>query len=302
LLLFLLIFFTVLVFGVLYVFWVAPLWFLPVLEWLTPGVLFRVRTSEPLVALSFDDGPHPEFTPRVLEILQQHQARATFFLIGERAARRPALVDAILAAGHELGNHCWRDGPIVKLTDEDFARSLDQTAEVLHRVPGSLGTPITRLAAGSATGAAAEPSSPQATSPPTGTSHGAEHQPTVPSRVPAALRAQSSAPLKTFSQPKFFRAPGGVAWPRQWRLARQRGYLGVLGCAYPHDPMHPPIWYIRWLINKNLRPGTIVILHDGIKDPSRTVAALPAILEQGRRRGFTFVTIGDLLTRVVAGL
>jgi peptidoglycan-N-acetylglucosamine deacetylase len=235
-----LIFVGVVVLGALYVFWVAPLWFLPVLEWLTPGVLFRVRTSEPLVGLSFDDGPHPDFTPRVLEILQKQGARATFFLIGERAARCPTLVDAIRAAGHELGNHCWRDGSIVGLTDEEFARSLEQTEQVLQR--DALGTPISRLAT------------------------------------------------------KFFRAPGGVAWPRQWRLARGRGYLGVLGCAYPHDPMHPPIWYMRWLINKNLRPGTIVILHDGIQDPSRTVAALPAILERGCSRGFRFVTVGELIT------
>jgi peptidoglycan-N-acetylglucosamine deacetylase len=262
LLLFLLMFFAVAVFGVLYVFWVAPLWFLPVLEWLTPGVLFRARATEPAVGLSFDDGPDPEFTPRVLEILQKHQARATFFLIGERAARYPALVDAILAAGHELGNHCWRDGPILGLTDEEFARSLDQTERVLQRdttTRSPLGTPISRLGA----------------------------------QAPTETPPQSE---RSFSQPKFFRAPGGVALPRQWRLARQRGYLGVLGCAYPHDPTHPPIWYIRWLINKNLRPGTIMILHDGIKDASRTVAALPAILEQGRKRGFRFVSVGELLT------
>jgi peptidoglycan-N-acetylglucosamine deacetylase len=258
LLLSLLIIFAVLMLGVLYIFWVAPLWFLPVLERISPGVIFRVRTQEPLVALSFDDGPHPEFTPCVLEILRQHDARATFFLIGERAARHPALVDAILAGGHDLGNHCWRDGPIIALSDDDFARSLDQTEEVLRR-GAFLGTPISRLAVSAVTG----------TSP-----------------------GQTGRP---FSPSKFFRAPGGVAWPRQWKLARQRGYLGVLGCAYPHDPMHPPIWYMRWLIDKNLRPGAIVILHDGIKDPSRTVAALPAILAQGRKKGFRFVGVGELI-------
>jgi hypothetical protein len=61
-------------------------------------------------------------------------------------------------------------------------------------------------------------------------------------------------------EPKLFRAPGGVAWPRQVRLARAQGYTYVLGSAYPHDPMHPPAWYITWLIEKNLAPGTIVIL------------------------------------------
>lgn len=77
---------------VLYVFLVEPLWVVPLLEQLTPQVTYRVRTNLPLVALSFDDGPHPVFTPQVLEILQRYGARATFFLIGDRAERHPEIV------------------------------------------------------------------------------------------------------------------------------------------------------------------------------------------------------------------
>lgn len=94
---------------------------------------------------------------------------------------------------------------------------------------------------------------------------------------------------------KLFRPPGGVAWPRQLRLARTKGYTPVLGSAYPHDPMHPPVWYIRWLVVKNLRPGAIVILHDGIRDPSRSIEALPQILAYGKAHGLEFVPIGTLM-------
>ena len=59
--------------------------------------------------------------------------------------------------------------------------------------------------------------------------------------------------------------------------------------------MRPPVAYIRWLIEKNLAPGTIVILHDGIRDARRSVAALPQILEEGTRRGLRFVSIGELV-------
>jgi len=59
--------------------------------------------------------------------------------------------------------------------------------------------------------------------------------------------------------------------------------------------MRPPVAYIRWLIEKNLRPGTIVILHDGIRDATRSVEALPQILEEGKRRGLRFVSIGELV-------
>ncbi len=94
---------------------------------------------------------------------------------------------------------------------------------------------------------------------------------------------------------KLFRPPGGVARPGQLRFARSRGYECVLGCAYPHDPMRTPVWYMRWLVEKNLRPGTIVILHDGISDPSRSLEALPHILAAGSERKLEFVSIGTLM-------
>jgi len=60
------------------------------------------------VAITIDDGPEPEITPRVLELLDAHQARATFFCIGERVARYPALARAIVARGHGIENHTYR--------------------------------------------------------------------------------------------------------------------------------------------------------------------------------------------------
>ena len=60
------------------------------------------------IALTLDDGPDPEVTPRVLELLERHGARATFFCIGERVAAHPALARQIAAAGHALENHSQR--------------------------------------------------------------------------------------------------------------------------------------------------------------------------------------------------
>lgn len=59
--------------------------------------------------------------------------------------------------------------------------------------------------------------------------------------------------------------------------------------------MPPPLWYIRWLIEKNLVPGTIIILHDGIADSTRSIRALPSILEAGSRKGLRFVSISELV-------
>ena len=214
----------------LFVFWVEPLIIVGVLEQLTPNVQYRVRTSQPFVALSFDDGPHPIFTPKVLEILQNHNAKATFFLIGERARRYPELVARIKSEGHEVANHYSMNASTLGHSDSEFLDHLEGTENAIGP-----------------------------------------------------------------SEPKLFRAPGGVAWPRQLRLAKTNGYTCVLGTAYPHDPMHPPVWYIKWLINKNLVPGTIIVLHDGISDPTRSIKALPHVLKHGREKGLTFVSIGELM-------
>ena len=92
-----------------------------------------------------------------------------------------------------------------------------------------------------------------------------------------------------------FRSARALAWSDQLQLASARGYTSVVGSAYPHDPAHPPVWYIRWLVKKNLGPGAIVILHDGIPDPSRTIEALPNLRVTGHKRGLQFVTVGVLM-------
>lgn len=84
-----------------------------------------------MTALTFDDGPHPATTPALLEVLARHGARATFFLIGERALAHPTVVADIVAAGHELGNHLWSDRPSARLSKETFRAELARTGEEL---------------------------------------------------------------------------------------------------------------------------------------------------------------------------
>ncbi len=78
-------------------------------------------------ALTFDDGPHPQGTPAVLEALASHGARATFFLVGEQVLRSPTLAAEIVAAGHEVGLHCHRHRNLLRLAPwqvrEDLARA-----------------------------------------------------------------------------------------------------------------------------------------------------------------------------------
>ena len=71
------------------------------------GTITAVSTTEPLVALTFDDGPDPATTPRVLSLLDRYDAKATFFMVGERAAAHPTLVETVRERGHAIGNHTW---------------------------------------------------------------------------------------------------------------------------------------------------------------------------------------------------
>ena len=94
-------------------------------------IVVHCRTTLPYVALTIDDGPDPQTTPGLLSVLAGHDARATFFLIGERAIRHQRLVADIAAAGHELGNHLMRDEPSVRLSDAEFERQLRTVHDLL---------------------------------------------------------------------------------------------------------------------------------------------------------------------------
>ncbi|WP_235854779.1 polysaccharide deacetylase family protein [Nonomuraea aridisoli] len=74
---------------------------------LTDGEPASARLPARTVALTFDDGSDPEWTPKVLDVLRRYQAKATFFVVGSKVAQHPELTRRIVAEGHELGNHTY---------------------------------------------------------------------------------------------------------------------------------------------------------------------------------------------------
>lgn len=90
------------------------------------------------VALTFDDGPHPKWTPRVLEALAKHSAKATFFVVGRKAARHPELVKAIVEAGHAVGLHSYAHDRLLSLRREKTVREdLRRGLEAIERITGT---------------------------------------------------------------------------------------------------------------------------------------------------------------------
>lgn len=97
-------------------------------------VVSRAKTTDPVVALTFDDGPDLFTTGPLLELLDRYNVKAAFFVAGERAAKHGELIEAILAGGHEIGNHSYHHDPLLMLRGRrTITREIESTQEVLHR-------------------------------------------------------------------------------------------------------------------------------------------------------------------------
>jgi len=98
---------------------------------LYPDILFHGDPSRPEIALTFDDGPHPRDTPRLLEVLEKHHVRATFFLVGHSVEEHPDMVRQIHRYGHQLALHCYRHIPFPLEDPSTLHSQLERTRKVI---------------------------------------------------------------------------------------------------------------------------------------------------------------------------
>jgi len=185
------------------------------------------QTTAREVWLTIDDGPDPVTTPRLLDLLDRHQARATFFVIGAQVDANPALAAEILRRGHELGNHTQNHPP--------------------HRIWRSW---------------------PQATAS------------EIDACQRAIVRASGRAPTR-------FRAPVGVKNVFLHGLLKRRGIDFVAWSARGFDCILKPDTAVN-LILKGIRPGAIVLVHEGKGDVTR-VALAERVLTEMQARGYRAV-------------
>ena len=117
----------------------------PALASLAPAVfLYRGAPGASGVALTFDDGPHPRHTEMLLEILDRERAKAAFFLQGREVEKYPALVQAIHAAGHELGNHGYSHRRASELGAVAYIKEVQRTQSLLEDTIGAPVAPLFR--------------------------------------------------------------------------------------------------------------------------------------------------------------
>ena len=84
------------------------------------GVSFsQVKTNAPYIAMTYDDGPHPRNTPRLLDMLRKRNIKATFYVVGKNVNLYPQIVRRIVSEGHEIGSHSWSHSNFAKLSDSE---------------------------------------------------------------------------------------------------------------------------------------------------------------------------------------
>ncbi|NEW06261.1 polysaccharide deacetylase family protein [Paenibacillus sp. SYP-B3998] len=100
---------------------------------LAGSVIEHIDHAQKAVCLTFDDGPHPVYTPQILQLLKKYKAKATFFLLGCHVQKYPELVKQIIAEGHEVGNHTWSHADVSTLSDEELLEELEEAEKALWK-------------------------------------------------------------------------------------------------------------------------------------------------------------------------
>jgi peptidoglycan/xylan/chitin deacetylase (PgdA/CDA1 family) len=99
-------------------------------------VVWSVVTDQPIAALTFDDGPHPSLTPRILDMLDRAAVPASFLMMGHNAEAYPGLVAEVVAAGHDIGNHSWRHLNLARTSSTETRREIEIGAEKIEAASG----------------------------------------------------------------------------------------------------------------------------------------------------------------------
>jgi peptidoglycan-N-acetylglucosamine deacetylase len=187
------------------------------------------RQAGKTVALTFDDGPDPRFTPRILAILARAHVPATFFMLGSQAAAHPDLVRRVARTGQAVGGHTWHHARLDRLTWAGVAAEVDCTDRLLARLAGR---PV-----------------------------------------------------------RLVRPPDRTYNSSVVGLLAARGVALTLWTVDARDWTRPGVGRIRATVARELRPGAIILLHDGGGDRSQTVAALPGVLGLLQARGYRAVAL-----------
>lgn len=198
----------------------------------TGEIMWEIATKEKVVALTFDDGPHPKYTAEILDILAKYNAKATFFVVGELAEKNPDLVLRQYNEGHEIANHTYTHPQNATLSKLEL--ELKQTDDLIFSITGY--------------------------------------------------------------RPELFRPVEGQYTDQMISSVANKGYQVVMWSWHQdtEDWKSPGVHRIEKKVLNGVKPGNIILFHDGGGNRSQTVKALEKIIEELHKQGYTFVTVSEL--------
>lgn len=100
------------------------------------GTTYHVNTHDKSVALTFDDGPSSEWTPKILDELKKAGIKATFFMIGKHVAQYPQIARRVAAEGHEIGNHTYKHDTLIYYKKGELKKEIEAAEEIIKQVTG----------------------------------------------------------------------------------------------------------------------------------------------------------------------
>ena len=194
------------------------------------------RNADKKIALTFDDGPHPRYTRRILKILSEYNIKATFFIIGKNVEIYGNVLNEIKDSGHELGNHTFSHQNIKNKNEAEIISEIEACNDAIYKQCG----------------------------------------------------------VKT----KLFRPPGGIMADI---CISNTNILSDYNIIYwsidTLDWAHEPPQKISDNVIKNIKSGDIILMHDYIGRNSPTPAALEIMIPELINRGYSFVTVSELISR-----
>jgi polysaccharide deacetylase family sporulation protein PdaB len=100
------------------------------------NIIWKVSTDQKVIALTFDDGPNPTYTPKILDLLKKYKAKATFFVIGEHVVKYPQIARREVLEGHDIGNHTFTHKYLKKPTMMQVQNEITATQNAIYSVTG----------------------------------------------------------------------------------------------------------------------------------------------------------------------
>lgn len=194
-------------------------------------VFHSKKTTEKIVALTFDDGPDTAETPRVLNVLKAHHLPACFFCIGSKVKGNEALLRRMIAEGHLIGNHTYTHSNLFPFFG--LSRMKEELEQCRHELQQATGQEI-----------------------------------------------------------NLFRPPFGVTNPTIAKAIRQSGFTPIGWNIRTLDTRHPSTEKVLGRIRRQLRPGSVILLHDRMPQSAERLEQILAFLQQ---EGYTVVRLDSMM-------